>query len=376
MLLLTGATGLVGMEVLARWLDKTDRRVCVLLRADDDEGASQRVRSLMEILYDDPDAHPDRVVAVAADLERPDLGLERDRLLELAAEVDQVIHSAASVSFTLGLEESRAINVKGTRRMLEFAEDSRREGGLERFTYVSTAYVAGAHRGVFREDHLDTGQSFRNAYEQTKFEAESLVQAKRGRFPIQVVRPSIVMGDSRNGWTPTFNVLYRPLKAFVRGAYPIVPAKRSSPVDVVPVDYVADAIFELSHGGGDGTYNLVAGRDAVTAGRLMELASDYFDVRQPRTAPTWLYRRLIHPLLLRRTSGRKRQALERSEAFFPYFKMEVHFDDERARSRLEPAGIRVKPLESYNDRLIEFALESNWGRRPARRGTRRLPVPA
>jgi long-chain acyl-CoA synthetase len=66
------------------------------------------------------------------------------------------------------------------------------------------------------------------------------------RLPIQIFRPSIVVGEAETGWTPAFNVIYWPLKAFARGAYLAVPAKRSSPVDVVPVSFVADAIFELS----------------------------------------------------------------------------------------------------------------------------------
>jgi nucleoside-diphosphate-sugar epimerase len=285
------------------------------------------------------------------------------------------VHAAASVSFTMGLEESRQINVIGTRRMLDFAELCRLEGGVERFTYVSTAYVAGAHRGVFGEDDLDVGQSFRNAYERSKFEAETYVQGVREQLPIQVVRPSIVVGDSTSGWTPTFNVLYQPLKAFTRGAYKIVPGRRSSPVDVVPVDYVADAIFELTAGGEEATYHLVAGPDATTAGRLIELAADHFDVPRPRVLPAAIYR-LVHPLLIRRASGRRRRALERSEVFFPYFTMRVRFDDRRARSRLGPAGVRVRPLESYNKRLIDFALEAQWGKRRIPRMARILPAPA
>ena len=106
--------------------------------------------------------------------------------------------------------------------------------------------MAGTHKGEFGEDQLDVGQRFRNPYEQSKFEAERLVRAADGRLPIQIFRPSIVVGERTTGWTPAFNVLYSPLKAFVRGSLPAVPARRSAPVDVVPVDYVADAVFELA----------------------------------------------------------------------------------------------------------------------------------
>jgi thioester reductase-like protein len=91
-----------------------------------------------------------------------------------------VIHCAATVSFTLGLDESRAINVEGTRHLLDLAGLSAARGHFDCFTHVSTAYVAGDHRGTFAEHELNIGQDFRNAYERSKFEAESLVR-DRGR---------------------------------------------------------------------------------------------------------------------------------------------------------------------------------------------------
>jgi long-chain acyl-CoA synthetase len=280
--------------------------------------------------------------------------------------VRDIVHAAASVSFSLPLDESRAINVEGTRRMLELAELCRDHGGLQRFCHVSTAYVAGEHEGEFAEDDLEVGQEFRNAYEQSKFEAERLVRAHRRRLPIQIFRPSIVVGERPTGWTASFNVLYAPLKAFSRGEYVALPGSPTAPVDVVSVDYVADAIFELANGPAPDrdveTYHLVAGRCATTVGRLIELSAGYFRRRPPPLLPPGLYRRLVHPLLLRASRGRTRQALERSEVLFPYFAMRVRYGDERARRRLEPRGIRVTPVERYFHRLADFAVRARWGR--------------
>jgi thioester reductase-like protein len=362
--LVTGVTGFIGMEVLARWLEGSERPVYALVRARDEEEASRRLRRVVDQVTSEPGSYEGRVTAVVADVEEPALGLDWDRTQEIAREVTTIVHCAASVSFTLGLEESRRINVLGTRRVLELAELCRREGGLERLTYVSTAYVAGTHTGVFGEDDFDTGQAFRNPYELSKFEAERAIRERAGSLPVQILRPSIVVGERGSGWTATFNVLYAPLKAFARGAYRVLPADYDAPVDVVPVDYVADAIFELSNGGGDGTYHLVAGpRATTTLGRLAELASRRFGRRPPRTIPPWLYRRLIHPLALRLVRGRRRHALAQSAVFFPYFSMKVRYDDRRARERLEPAGIQVTPIERYFDRLIDFAERAGWGRR-------------
>ena len=346
--LLTGATGFVGQELLGRLLDRGDRDVHALVRADDDAAAAARL------------PEHERLNVWAADIERPGLGLDAARTDALAERVSTVIHCAASVSFSLGLEDSRRVNVAGTARMTELAERCAERGdGLERFSYVSTAYVAGAHRGAFGEDCLDVGQSFRNPYERSKFEAEMLLHERASGLPLQVLRPSIVVGDSRTGWTSSFNVLYPPLRAFARGAIPALPARRRSPVDVVPVDYVADSVDQLSREGPDGTFHLVAGRNATTVGRLMELAGRHFDRPAPPVFPPRLYRRLVHPLMLQRMDRARREALRRMEVYFPYFSMRVRFADRRH----PPAP----PVEGYFDRLLDFAEHARWGRRPVER---------
>lgn len=366
--LLTGATGFVGMEVLTRWLERGESRVYALVRADDDEAALERLRPGLESAFGDEAGDPERLTAIAGDVQEPDLGLSPETLERVRREVDVVVHSAASVSFTLGLEESRAINVEGTRNVLNFALSC---DHIERFTYVSTAYVAGTHPGTFHEDQLAEGQEFRNAYERSKFEAERLVRAHRRRLPVQVLRPSIVVGERHSGWTSSFNVLYGPLKAFARGAVPAVPAKADSPVDVVPVDYVADATYELSSRGPTGTYHLVAGRHATTVGKLIELASKHFEKQPPPTFPPQVYKRVVYPLVLRSAGERTRRGLEKLAVFFPYFSMKVRYDDRRAREQLEPAGIRVTPVDGYFHRLLDYAQESHWGKKPRGRAEAR-----
>jgi long-chain acyl-CoA synthetase len=166
---------------------------------------------------------------------------------------------------------------------------------------------------------------------------------------MQILRPSIVVGDSRTGRTTAFNVLYGPLKAFARGAIPAIPARREAPVDIVPVDYVADRVHELATHGPDGTFHLVAGRNATTVGRLLEMSSEQLGRSKPTVLPPRLYRRWIHPWLRRRYRG-----LRRMEVYFPYFAMRVRFDDRR----LGPGP----PVESYFHRLVRYAQRVGWGR--------------
>ena len=360
--LLTGGTGFVGMEVLARYLERGDRRVVLLVRAADDAAARDRVEGTLRNLFGIVRArrYSGRVEAVAAELTAPSLGLRPARRKELASRVTTIVHAAASVSFTLPLDEARAINVDGTRRMLDFAELASERGGLDRYAHVSTAYVAGTHAGSFAEDQLDVGQEFHNSYEQSKCEAERLVH-ERASVPFTIMRPSIVVGDRRSGWTSAFNVMYWPLRAFARGLYSAVPANPAAPLDVVSVDYVADAIYALCEmpGGIGETYHLTAGSQASTIGEVAELASRYFD----RPAPEVLTPEEFLLVISKASKGRQ-AALETSVAYFPYFAIGTTFDDARARARLDPGGILVSPLRDYLGRLLDFATASRWGKHP------------
>lgn len=361
---LTGATGFVGMELLARYLERTDCTVYALVRGESDEDAQHRLDATVARMLPDPAPFAGRAIAVRGDVMRPGLGMAPRRRAELAETVGEVIHGAASVSFALPLAESRAINVCGTENVLAFAQ---RVKDLRRLSYISTAYVAGDHRGTFCEAELDIGQRFRNAYEQTKFEAEKAVRALSRDIPIQIYRPSIIVGEADTGWTPAFNVIYWPLKAFARGAYKAIPAKRSAPVDVVSVSYVADAVFALSQldARSGTTYNLAAGDEASSVGELLELSSGYFGRRRPRVLPPSAYRRVVHPLLLRRGDERRRKAVAASEVFFPYFAMRVHYDTANARAGLAGTGVEVPLLRDYFGRLMDFAVAAEWGKSAA-----------
>jgi nucleoside-diphosphate-sugar epimerase len=331
MILLTGATGFLGMEVLARLLERSDHEVLCLVRASDHAAAEERLDHVLAKLYKDASPYRGRVHALPGDLTKgvrpPD------------EEIDVVCHCAASIAFDLPLDEAREINLDGTRAILDLA----RAAGARRFVHVSTAYVAGTHRGVFTEDML--GTEFRNTYEQTKCEAERFVAAADG-MEIAIARPSIVMGESESGWTPVFNVLYWPLRAFARGLFARVPAMPDGRVDVVPVDYVADAVHKLIESDATGTFNLVSGADASTCDELAELACAHFGRPKPPFVGTGVFGDAA--------------ADEHGAVYLPYFDMEVVFDDTNTRERL---GLKAPSLHSYFDTLLDYADHAKWGKR-------------
>ena len=96
--------------------------------------------------------------------------------------------------------------------------------------------------------------------------------------------------------------------------------------------------------------------------------------REPVVIPPGLFRRLMYPVLVR-SSDRLRQGLERMQVFFPYFAMEVSYENPHARNRLEPVGIQVPPIESYFDRLVDYADRAHWGRTPVSRAEAQRTTP-
>jgi thioester reductase-like protein len=342
-ILLTGATGFLGMQVLDRILEETDRPVLACVRATDVVSAQRRIAATLETLYGSSDRHAGRVRAIPADLTLPAFGLDPGAWGRLARECGAIVHCAASVSFGLDLAAARAINVGGTRQVLALARRARAEGALERFVHVSTAYVAGDSDGLFTEVQRDIGQGFRNTYERTKLEAELAVAGALGELDGVVVRPSIVVGERASGWTAAFNVIYPPLRAFAAGGMEVVPGRPEGSIDIVPVDYVVAAIAQLLLRRTDvgGTLHLVAGRHATTIGRLAEIAAARLDRPAPRFEPP----------------------PEGFGSLVPYFDVTTRFDDARARRVLAPAGIAPSPVEEYFDVLIDYAEQACWGRR-------------
>jgi thioester reductase-like protein len=359
-ILLTGATGFLGMETLAQLIDQGQRDIVVLIRAEDADGAQRRLAAIMASLYDEPERAGVGVRAMRGDLLEPGLGLSREDRLRLLESVEGIIHCAASISFDLPLGDARAINVAGVGRVVELAREIAAVGALRRLVHVSTAYVSGRHAGSFGEDDLDVGQAFRNTYEQSKHEAEHQLREAED-LPVVIARPSIVVGHRSSGWTPAFNVIYWPMRAAERGLLEEVPAHRDSIVDFVPVDYVAEGLIALlEHPQAHGVYHLVAGRSALTTGQLVESHASLLGRVPVRLAPL--------------AAGS--QLPQGAEAYLPYFDVRCSFDDVRARSLLRSLNIEGPAPKDHLGPMIDYAHTTRWGKQPLTRqaALRRVPL--
>jgi len=363
--LVTGATGFLGQELLFQLLTTTDANVICLVRAGKSTTARHRVEEIAVELFGPAGwaALGGRVSALRGDLTQPDLGLGVRARHALADRVTHVVHGAASVRFDHPLSAARRINVQGTVAMLDLAAELQLRGRLQRFAYVSTAFVSGRHPAWFAEDDLEVGQAFRNSYERSKFEAELEVRARMRALPCTVVRPSIVVGNSRSGATTSFNVIYWPLRAYADGMLRYAPSSPNLPVDVVPVDFVARGVVAAVLQGDAGeTYALAAGARATQACDIGDMAARVFVTRPPRFSPPPLPRfiePLVSPLLgigpWKRFGSAVRQ-------YLPYFLYGSRFDTTHADALLRPRGIEPPPANEFLEPVLEFARNTDFGR--------------
>ncbi len=362
-IVITGATGFLGAQLVRVLLDgHPGAHLSLLVRDKRGLSGHDRVAALV------PESAIGRVEALPADVSLPRCGLSEPDYARLLSEATHVIHSAATVRFDQPLDEARRINVDGTRNILDFAAQARRAGRLQSLAYVGTAYVAGDRSGLVRETELQAGQSFRNTYERTKFEAETLVRAHLDSIPGVILRPSIIVGDSRTGVTSSFKTLYWPLKIYARRLWRTVPGFPDAVVDVVPVNFVAEAVARLAFDerAFGRTVHLCAGPQAsATIQEIAGRAAAFFNVPAPRYVNPDVFFAFLRPLLFALLWGPKRRVLRDGRSYRAYFSMRMSFDTTVAAELLAPLGLRPPNVLEYLDKLFVYCRETDWGRKPA-----------
>lgn len=244
--LITGATGFLGTHVTRLILEQTGLPIIVLVRDRDMQTAKLR---LERTWWDWPNMVSEignRIQVQDGDLSLPQLGLSRASYNDLVASVSRIIHLAADIRLNESVESIRRVNVAGVCNLLDLAYAIHRHHGLVRFSHVSTAYVAGRRKGTVPEDELTDRYGFSNNYELSKFEAETQVREAGKELPISVFRPGMVVGHSENGAIKTFNTIYFPLRLYLTGKLKLFPVRPSLKINLVPCDYVSEAIVRLT----------------------------------------------------------------------------------------------------------------------------------
>ncbi len=236
----TGATGFIGRYLVQSLLQKGKGTIYVLVRPK----SIGKLDELREFWGKDS---LKRVVPVKGDLGLPKLGVARGDLAKLKGKVKHFYHLGAVYDLEASAEAMEKANITGTQGALEFAEAV--NAGC--FHLVSSIAAAGLYRGTFSEDMFEEAEELDHPYHRTKHDSEAMVRAN-GRVPFRVYRPGAVLGHSQTGFIDKIDGPYYFFKALqkLRESWPRwIPLVgiEGGYINVVPVDFVVDALVHLSH---------------------------------------------------------------------------------------------------------------------------------
>ena len=224
-ILLTGATGLVGGSLLRRLLQESPERP---------------VYALVRNLAAGPPCPGARLIQ--GDITQPRLGMAKEIYAGLCGSLGTIVHCAAATRFTLPLAEARQVNVRGTANVLELAHQTSQ---FEVLLHVSSTFIAGRRGGTLRETPLWDPAGWFSSYEQSKFEAEQLIQEQGAGLPWVIARLSTLAGHSKTGRVSQVNYFHQLLRLIPRNLFPVIPGVADAPVDLVADDWVADALMGI-----------------------------------------------------------------------------------------------------------------------------------
>jgi thioester reductase-like protein len=338
--LLTGYPGFIGKRLAAKLLaGRADLAIAALVEPRMMDAAAEAA------------AGEERIQLIPGDIAEPRLGMDDAAYDRLASEVSHVFHLAAIYNLAVPLPVATRVNVGGTGNVLDLCLAAE---GLERLSYVSTAYVAGTRRGIVYEHELVMGQGFKNHYESTKFQAEVWVRQLMDRVPTTILRPAIVVGDSSTGETQKFDGPYyilRTISRMERSGRPVPQVGRSEALfNVVPVDYIVAAIaaaaFDPAIAGE--TLHLTDPQPLLSHELFEELSKEYSG-REPRfrIPPKLVEASLRFEPVRAAFGGTPRESVV-------YLNHPVAFDARRAIELLSPHGLRPPHFRDYVGAMVEF----------------------
>lgn len=353
-LLVTGATGLVGRGVLRRILKaEPNTRAYVIVRDE------LRWRSTATDMFGSLST---RIAPVHGDLTVRGMGLDYNVRRRITREVTGIIHAGADTCFSRSIAESRLTNTEGTREMLGLARVC---GRSRRFIYLSTAYVSGRRCGLIEERDNGASNGWVNAYERSKYEAELLVRGSEIDWVI--FRPSTIVCDSRGGSVSQINAVHRALRIYHRGLAAMMPGSPADLLDVVTADYVNDAVARVAFDprASRRTLQLCAGIGAITIGELLDSAYELWAL-DPQWKKKGVERAILTDLetytLFAKSveqTGDQRLAsiLSSLSHFIPQLALSKRFDTRVADAIV---GAPAPIVSTYWKRMITHLMVNNW----------------
>ena len=357
---LTGATGYIGAHVAANLLEQHDATLNLLVRGRDPRDAEQRLWQALQLHLQFPQFYEylqSKIRIFRGDLTSPQFGLDPSDYDRLVHTTDSVIHCAASLN-RKSEKSCLNVNLRGTLEVIQMARRSQYYHGLRRFSNVSTVAVAGkrSHEVVAEDKSIDWERSDYDPYARTKKFCEHMVRELLPDVPLTIFRPSIVLGDSRYPQTTQFDMV----RSFVfLAGLPVLPFRPLDKIDIVNVDFVADAISTLhmktepQHD----TYHLSSGNGSQTFQELTRALAAEQNKRGPVFLPVLEkpFASIVNTLANRKGPVGHGAAL--MKVFLPYLTWNTVFDNTRVTTEM---GRKPAPFSQYSFSLLRFSREHNF----------------
>lgn len=289
---------------------------------------------------------------VEGDITQTNLGLSAAELEGARRETTVVFHLAAIYDLAVAEDVARRVNVEGTRNINNFARSIEH---LKRYHYVSTCYVAGKRKGLIMEAELTHDAGFRNHYEETKYLAETTVEALKPELPVTIHRPAVVCGDSHTGETAKYDGIYyliHYLRRWPGALTRLNIGNREVCLNLVPIDFAIEAMVALAKDDrAIGATVQLADPDPLTTHQLFDEISKAIGGRDSfATVPMGIVYPVLMLPLAPKITGLPHSAV-------PYFFLEQTYDTTRARQLLEPHGIHCPKFPDYVGALVDFVAE-------------------
>jgi thioester reductase-like protein len=357
---LTGSTGYIGAYVAANLLHDHGASLNLLVRARDPHEAEDRLWRSLQLHFDFRTFYEylqTRIRIFRGDLTDDGFGLSQDDYDRLVHTTDSVIHCAASLN-RKSEKSCLNVNLRGTLEVIKLGLQVNHYHGLRRFSHVSTVAVAGKRQDelVTEENAVDWSRSDYDPYARTKKFCEHMIRQLLPDAPKTIFRPSIVLGDSRRAETTQFDMV----RAFVfLAGLPALPLRPKDRIDIVNVDFVADAIASLhvKEQTQYDTYHLSSGRDSQT---FRQITASLAAAQQKR-GPIYLpFAQAPFTTSVNLLSNRKSplgHVASLMKVFMPYLTFNTVFDNTRVTSEL---GRKPVPFSQYGYPLLKFSRETNF----------------
>ena len=361
---ITGATGFVGREFIRHLLMQgvAANTITVLVRSGQAHSSTQKfIHALKDIVAEKTLTE---IEVINGDVDRKYFGLNQADWKKLTFST-HIVHMAALTNFDADIMTARKHNVDGVKNIIELAKAAKQKSVLKHWAHISTAYVVGSRIDKVKANEQDYGGDFRNSYEQSKHEAEQLLNPLAGHFPLTIFRPSIIVGRSDSGAAGNCNTVYWAIRNYLSGQTKVY-ANADTPLDLIPVDYVVSAIYQLiADTQSLGKTIVLAGGDKTTV-TLFEFAqhiSKYLDSPLPELVDPAKLKRIRLLMSIAKLSKRHRRFIQQAQSYLPYFSQNPRFDTSETERLLKHTNICVPYLHDYIGNLLDYCLQQSWGRR-------------